>query len=188
MSHEPAGAPGQTQRPARIGIVTVSDRAHRGEYEDRGGPAVRSYLSTLLTSPWEAEYRLVPDERPQVEQALRSLADEHDCCLVITTGGTGPAPRDITPDATAAVVDRELPGFGEAMRAASLQIVPTAVLSRQMAGHRGACLILNVPGNPKAVAECLDAVFAAIPDCIDLLGGPRLELDPARIEAFRPHG
>ncbi len=176
-----------TQGPARIGIVTVSDRAHRGEYEDRGGPAVRSYLEALLTSPWEAEYRLVPDEQPLVERTLRELADDSGCCLVVTTGGTGPAPRDITPDATLAVVDRELPGFGEAMRAASLKVVPTATLSRQTAGHRGTCLILNLPGNPKAVAECLDAVFAAIPDCVDLLGGPQLELDPQRIKAYRPH-
>jgi molybdopterin adenylyltransferase len=181
MSLEP------TAGPARIGIVTVSDRAHRGEYEDRGGPAVISYLEALLTSPWEAESRLVPDERPLLEDILRALVDEAGCCLIITTGGTGPAPRDITPDATSAILDRELPGLGEAMRAASLKIVPTAVLSRQTAGHRGACLILNLPGNPKAVAECLDAVFAAIPDCIDLLGGPRLELDPARIQAYRPH-
>ena len=186
MSKSPAG---ESVAPdaARIGILTVSDRAHRGEYEDRGGPAVRCYLEGLLTSPWQAHYRLVPDERSLVERALRELADVARCCLVITTGGTGPAPRDITPDATLAVVERELPGFGEAMRAASLQVVPTAVLSRQTAGHRGSCLILNLPGNPKAVAECLDAVFAAIPDCVDLLGGPRLELDASRIEAYRPH-
>lgn len=183
MGHEPGAGEG----PARLGILTVSDRAHRGEYEDRSGPAVRSYLSDLLTSDWEAEYRLVPDEQPLVEAALREMVDEVGCCLVITTGGTGPAPRDVTPDATLAVVDRELPGFGEAMRATSLQIVPTAILSRQTAGHRGSCLIVNVPGNPKAVAECLDAVFAAIPDCIDLLGGPRIELDSRRIEAYRPH-
>lgn len=181
MSSEPE------QGIARIGIVTVSDRAHRGEYEDRSGPAVHSYLSQVVASPWEPEFRLVPDERPLVEQTLRELADDVGCALVITTGGTGPAPRDITPDATKAVLDRELPGFGEAMRAESLKIVPTAVLSRQTGGHRGSCLILNVPGNPKAVAECLDAVFAAVPDCIDLLGGPRIDLDPARMEAYRPH-
>ncbi len=175
------------QGPARIGIVTVSDRAHRGEYKDRGGPAVFAYLEKLLTSPWDAEFRLVPDEQPLVEQALRQLADDVGCCLIITTGGTGPAARDITPDATLAVIDRELPGFGETMRATSVKIVPTAILSRQTAGHRGSCLIVNLPGNPKAVAECLDAVFAAIPDCIDLLGGPRIELDPRRITAYRTH-
>lgn len=186
MSSEPDQG---SSRPsiARIGIVTVSDRAHRGEYEDRSGPAVHTYLNDVLVSPWEAEYRLVPDERPQLEQVLCELADARGCAMVITTGGTGPAPRDITPDATRAVLDRELPGFGEAMRAESLKIVPTAVLSRQLGGHRGSCLILNVPGNPKAVAECLDAVFAAVPDCIDLLGGPRIELNPERMTAYRPH-
>jgi len=172
---------------ARIGIVTVSDRAHRGEYEDRGGPAVRRYLGHLLTSPWEADYRLVPDEPALIEDALKDLADNAGCCLVITTGGTGPAPRDVTPDATRAVLERELPGFAEAMRAASLRVVPTAILSRQLAGTRGKTLFVNLPGNPKAVGECLDAVFAAIPDCVDLLGGPRLELDSTRIQAYRPH-
>ena len=186
MRPEPNGKQGP-RSPTRIGIVTVSDRAHRGEYEDRSGPAVRSYLNELLTSPWEPEYRLVPDEQPELEDTLCALVDETGCCLIVTTGGTGPAPRDITPDATLAVLDRELPGFGEAMRAASLRVVPTAVLSRQTAGHRGSCLILNVPGNPKAVAECLDAVFAAVPDCIDLLGGPRIELDPRKMKAYRPH-
>ena len=172
----------------RIGILVVSDRAHRGEYEDRGGPAVASYLDRVLDHPWVPEKALVPDERPAIEAALRDLADVRGCCLVITTGGTGPAPRDVTPEATRSVLEKELPGMGEAMRAASLQAVPTAVLSRQTAGIRGACLIINLPGSPKAVSECLDAVFAAVPDCIDLLGGPRLVTDPGVIQAYRPHG
>ncbi|MBI4567584.1 MAG: molybdopterin adenylyltransferase [Planctomycetes bacterium] len=172
--------------PARVGIVTVSDRASRGVYEDRGGPAVARYLGEVLTCAWEAVTRLVPDERPLIEEALRDLCDGQGCCLVITTGGTGPAARDVTPEATLAVCDRMMPGFGEAMRAASLKSVPTAILSRQTAGLRGRALILNLPGNPKAVGECLDAVFAAVPYCIDLLEGPRLTTNPERIVAFRP--
>lgn len=174
--------------PARIGILVASDRATRGEYEDRGGPAVRAYLDEVLTSPWEADLRLVVDERPVLEATLRELCDEAGCCLVITTGGTGPAARDVTPEATEAVCEKLLPGFGEAMRAVSLAHVPTAVLSRQTAGVRGGSLILNLPGQPKAIRECLDAVFAAVPHCVSLIGGPRLETDPARLAAFRPHG
>ena len=173
--------------PARIGILTVSDRASRGEYEDRGGPAVRDYLAEVLTSPWEAVHRIVPDEVEVVRAALVELVDDEGCCLVITTGGTGPAPRDVTPEATHAVLEKELPGFGEAMRAVSRPHVPTAVLSRQTAGVRGGGLIVNLPGSPKAVAECLDAVFAAIPDCVDLIGGPVLLTNPDRIVAYRPH-
>lgn len=173
---------------ARIGILTVSDRAFRGVYADRGGPAVRAYLDRVLASPWEAVARLVPDEEPAVRAALAELADQDQCCLVVTTGGTGPAPRDITPEATQAVIEKELPGFGEAMRAASLRAVPTAVLSRQTAGIRGRTLIVNLPGSPNAVRECLDAVFAAVPDCVDLIGGPRLETDPSQVVAWRPHG
>ena len=170
----------------KIGIVTVSDRASRGEYEDRGGPAVREYLERVLTTPFRAIAHIVADETALIEAALTELADEADCCLIITTGGTGPAPRDVTPEATEAVCERMLPGFGEAMRTESLRYVPTAILSRQTAGTRGASLIVNLPGSPKAIAECLDAVFAAIPYCIDLIGGPYLETDPQVVDAFRP--
>ena len=173
--------------PARIGIVSVSDRASRGEYEDRGGPAVRDYLTEVLASPWEAVARVIPDEEALIRDTLISLVDDEGCCLVITTGGTGPAPRDVTPEATAAVLDKELVGFGEAMRAVSRPHVPTAILSRSCAGVRGSALIMNLPGSPKAVAECLDAVFAAVPDCVDLIGGPKLETNPSRIVAYRPH-
>lgn len=177
-----------SEASARVGILTVSDRASRGEYEDRGGPAVTTYLREVLVSPWEAVAEIVPDEMGEIEESLRRLADEEGCCLIITTGGTGPAVRDVTPEATAAVVEKSLPGFGEAMRSASLAKVPTAILSRQMAGVRGGALILNLPGSPKAVQECLDAVFAAVPDCVDLIGGPRLRTDPDRVVAYRPHG
>ena len=171
-----------------MGIVTVSDRASRGEYEDRGGPAVQAYLTEVLATAWEAVARIIPDEEKLIRATLVDLVDEAGCCLVITTGGTGPAPRDVTPEATAAVLDRELAGFGEAMRAVSRPHVPTAILSRQMAGVRGAALIINLPGSPKAVRECLDAVFAAVPDCVDLIGGPYLETDRSRVVAHRPHG
>ena len=171
---------------ARIGLVSISDRASRGDYEDRGLPALQSWLETVLTSPWQAVTRLIPDERPQIEAALRELADQEHCCLILTTGGTGPAPRDVTPEATLAVAERELPGFGEQMRAVSLNHVPTAILSRQVGAIRGRTLMLNLPGQPKAIAETLDGVFAAVPYCIDLIGGPRLETDPARVTAFRP--
>jgi len=174
-------------KPARIGILTVSDRASRGEYEDRGGPAVQHYLEEVLTSPWEPLARVVADESRDIERALIEMADG-GCCLVVTTGGTGPAPRDVTPEATEAVCEKMLAGFGEQMRSVSLQYVPTAILSRQTAGIRGNTLIVNLPGSPKSIAECLDAVFAAIPDCVELIGGPRLETDPRRIAAFRPKG
>ncbi len=172
--------------PAKIGIVTVSDRASRGEYEDRGGPAVREYLDRVLASPFETVAHIVADETGLIVETLIELSDQAGCCLIITTGGTGPAPRDLTPEATAAVCERMLPGFGEAMRTESLRFVPTAILSRQTAGTRGSCLIVNLPGSPKAIAECLDAVFAAVPYCIDLIGGPYLETDPEHITAFRP--
>ncbi|MEZ6058096.1 MAG: molybdopterin adenylyltransferase [Planctomycetaceae bacterium] len=171
---------------AKIGIVTVSDRVSRGEYEDRGGPAIVQYLEEVLSSPWTAESRVISDEQPLIEATLRELADDVGCCLIITTGGTGPAARDVTPEATEAVCDKMLPGFGEQMRQVSLLKVPTAILSRQTAGIRGASLIVNLPGQPKAIAECLDGIFAAIPYCIDLLGGPFLETNPSRIVAFRP--
>lgn len=170
----------------RIGFVTVSDRASRGEYEDLGGPAMQDWLSKALTSEWEAVARIVPDEQDQVEQVLKELADEQDCCLIVTTGGTGPALRDITPEATVAVCSKILDGFGEQMRAVSLQFVPTAILSRQMAGIRGQSLIINLPGKPSAIDDCLNAVFPAVPYCIDLLEGPYLEADESVIKAFRP--
>jgi molybdopterin adenylyltransferase len=171
---------------AKIGVVTVSDRATRGEYEDRGGPAIIATLRQILTSEWEAVTRVVPDEQPTIEAALSELCDNAGCCLVVTTGGTGPARRDVTPEATVAVCDKVLDGFGEQMRAVSLQYVPTAILSRQLAGVRGRSLIVNLPGQPKAIRECLDAVFPAIPYCIDLIEGPYLETDPAVCAAFRP--
>jgi molybdopterin adenylyltransferase len=171
---------------ARIGIVTISDRASQGVYEDRGGPAIVATLTAYLTSPWEAVRRIIPDERPLIEATLVELADREGCGLVVTTGGTGPAARDVTPEATEAVCERLMPGFGEAMRAASLLKVPTAILSRQTAGLRGRCLIINLPGKPSAIRECLDAVFPAVPYCLDLIGAARLETDPAVIAAFRP--
>lgn len=171
---------------ATIGIINVSDRASRGEYADLPGQAIQATLTAYLTTPWQAVYAVIPDEQDQIEATLRRMADSEGCCLIVTSGGTGPAPRDVTPEATEAVCDKLLPGFGEQMRAVSLQYVPTAILSRQTAGIRGSCLILNLPGSPKAIRECLDAVFAAVPYCIDLIGGPRLETDPACITAFRP--
>ena len=169
-----------------IGVVTISDRAARGVYEDKGGPGIEAALAELVMSPWRPERRLVPDERPAIEAALVALADRVRCPLILTTGGTGPAPRDVTPEATEAVCDRLLPGFGERMRFVSLAEVPTAILSRQIAGTRGASLIINLPGKPAAIRTCLDAVFAAVPYCIDLIGGPRLETNPRFCVAFRP--
>jgi molybdopterin adenylyltransferase len=176
-----------TDRPARLGLVSISDRASRGEYEDRSGPAMARYLDGVLTSPHEFHPRLIPDEPAVIEATLIELADEVGCDLILTSGGTGPAPRDVTPEATARVCQRFLPGFGELMRRVSLAEVPTAILSRQQAGIRGRSLIVNLPGNPRAIKTCLDAVFAAVPDCVDLIGGARLETDPARIDAYRPH-
>lgn len=174
------------QMPARIGIVTVSDRASRGEYEDLGGPAIRAWFERALTSPWEAVARVIPDELGLIEETLIDLCDREGCCLVVTTGGTGPAIRDATPEATEAVCQKLMPGFGELMRSVSLQYVPTAILSRQTAGIRGRSLIVNLPGKPKSIGECLDAVFPAIPYCIDLIDGPFLENDDSVITVFRP--
>jgi molybdopterin adenylyltransferase len=171
----------------RIGILTISDRASAGVYEDRSGPAIRDTLELFLRTPWEARVRIVPDERNLIEAALRELCDTENCSLVLTTGGTGPAPRDVTPESTLTVCDRELPGFGELMRAASVKVVPTAILSRQTAGIRGATLIINLPGKPRAIRECLDAIFAAIPDCIQLIGGPLVETNEAYVKAYKPH-
>lgn len=170
-----------------IGVVTVSDRAYRGEYEDRSGPAIGDYLRRVLAGSFDLECRLVDDDQTRIEQALLELADEKKCHWVLTTGGTGPAPRDVTPEATRVVGQRELPGFGEQMRRVSIQKVPTAILSRQMAVIRNQTFILNLPGSPRAISECLDAVMAAVPDCLEHLGAPRVELVPGQIEVFRPH-
>ena len=170
----------------RIGIVTISDRASAGVYQDLSGPAIRETLQRFLVTPWEEVYRLIPDEQPTIEATLKQLCDDEGCCLVLTTGGTGPSPRDVTPEATLAVCSRILDGFGERMRAVSLQYVPTAILSRQMAGLRGSALVVNLPGRPKAICECLEAVFPAIPYCLELAGGPSLYTDETVIQAFRP--
>ena len=172
----------------RIGILTVSDRASRGEYEDRGGPAIFEELGKILATAFEPVRRVIPDEQSLIEKTLIELADDEGCCMIMTTGGTGPAARDVTPEATEAVCDKILDGFGEQMRAVSLAIVPTAILSRQIAGTRGSCLLLNLPGKPSAVHDCLMAVFAAIPYCIDLIGGPWLDTHEDVIVAFRPKG
>ncbi len=173
-------------KKAKIGIVTVSDRASVGIYEDISGPAIIATLNDYLISEWEPEYVVIPDEKDVIEKTLIQLADEKGCCLVVTTGGTGPAKRDVTPEATEAVCDRMMPGFGELMRAESLKFVPTAILSRQTAGLRKDSLIVNLPGKPKSIRECLDAVFPAIPYCIDLMEGPFLECNEDVIKPFRP--
>jgi molybdopterin adenylyltransferase len=170
----------------RIGIVTISDRASRGAYEDKSGPAIRDCLAEIIAGEWEPVPRLIPDERPLIEATLVELCDREGCCLVVTTGGTGPAKRDVTPEATAAVCEKLLDGFGELMRQVSLRSVPTAILSRQTAGVRGHSLIINLPGKPAAIRECLLAVFPAVPYCIDLIDGPRIETNPAVVTAFRP--
>lgn len=173
---------------AKIGVLTVSDRASAGTYEDKGGPAIADVLAEILISPWEPVRRLVPDEADDVARALRDLSDGEGCSLVFTTGGTGPSPRDVTPEATEAVCGKMLPGFGELMREKSLAQVPTAILSRQTAGIRGKTLIVNLPGKPQSIRLCMLAVFPAIPYCIDLIGGARLETDASICKAFRPPG
>lgn len=182
----------------KIGLVSVSDRASQGVYEDKGIPALKDWLESALTVPFRVETRLIADEQPLIEATLIALADTEGCHLVLTTGGTGPAPRDVTPDATLAVADREMPGFGEQMRQVSLKFVPTAILSRQVGVIRGKTLILNLPGQPKAIKETLEGlkqpdgtvevpgIFAAIPYCIDLLDGPYIETNDAVVKAFRP--
>jgi len=171
---------------AKIGIINVSDRASKGIYEDIPGKKVVELLKRYLTTPWELVYQVIPDEADQIATALERLADIDKCALIVTTGGTGPAKRDVTPEATELICDKMLPGFGEQMRMESLKFVPTAILSRQTAGIRKSSLIINLPGKPKAIEECLSVVFAAVPYCIDLIGGPRLETDPEEIIAFRP--
>jgi len=176
----------EREMPVSIGILTISDRASRGEYEDKGGPGIVAALTDLLATPWQPMSVIVPDERELIENALADLADHQGCSLILTTGGTGPALRDVTPEATEAVCKKMMPGFGELMRSASLREVPTAILSRQTAGIRGKSLIINLPGKPSAIRTCLDAVFATVPYCIDLIGGYRLETNPAFCKAFRP--
>ncbi len=171
---------------AKIGFVTVSDRASRGEYEDLGGPAMAAWFERVLSSEWEAVERVIPDEQAGIEAILKELADDEGCCLIVTTGGTGPTVRDVTPEATETVCEKMLPGFGELMRQASLKFVPTAILSRQTAGIRGCCLMINLPGKPSAIDDCLNAVFPAVPYCIDLIKGPFLESNPDICPVFRP--
>ena len=175
-----------SEKIAKIGIVTASDRASAGIYEDLSGKAIIDTINSYLNSPWEAVYRCIEDDKTTIENTLKDLVDNEKCCLVVTTGGTGPALRDVTPEATEAVCDRMMPGFGELMRAESLKFVPTAILSRQTAGLRGSSLIVNLPGKPKSIKECLDAVFPAIPYCIDLMEGPFLECNEEVIKPFRP--
>ena len=170
-----------------VGLVSISDRASAGVYKDEGIPSLKEWLASAIASPaWRDETRLIADEQPVIEKTLRELVDERGCHLVLTTGGTGPAPRDVTPEATLAVADKVMPGFGEQMRAVSLKYVPTAILSRQLAVVRKNALIINLPGQPKAIRETLDGVFAAVPYCIDLIGGPYIETHEAVVKAFRP--
>jgi molybdopterin adenylyltransferase len=169
-----------------IGLVSISDRASSGVYEDKGLPALEAWFAETLANPVQLVSRLIPDEQALIETTLIELADVAHCALILTTGGTGPAARDVTPEATLAIAHKVLPGFGEAMRAVSLKYVPTAILSRQVGVTRGASLILNLPGQPKAIKETLDGIFAAVPYCIDLIGGPYLETQPGTIEVFRP--
>ena len=176
----------QDPRPAHIAIVTVSDRAARGEYPDKGGPGAEAWLRATITSAMQISRIIIPDGRESVADTLHALCDAQGADLILITGGTGPAPRDLTPEAMADVMEKELPGFGEEMRRASLREVPTAILSRQTAGIRGQTLMITIPGKPSAIATCLDAVFAAVPYCLDLIGAARIDTDPARITAFRP--
>jgi molybdopterin adenylyltransferase len=170
----------------RIGIINVSDRASKGIYEDLPGKAIVQTLNEYLLSPWEKEYAIIPDEQVLIENTMKEMADQKNCCLIITCGGTGPAKRDVTPEATEAVCDKMMPGFGELMRMESLKYVPTAILSRQTAGIRNKTLIVNLPGKPKAIRQCLDVVFPAIPYCIELVAGLVMECNPEVIKTFRP--
>lgn len=175
----------QTQE-IKIGILTLSDRASKGIYKDISGQEIIKLLKKYLSSPWTPVYKVIPDEQKLIEKALCRMADKEGCCLIVTTGGTGPAKRDVTPEATEAVCEKMLPGFGELMREVSLKEVPTAILSRQTAGIRGKTLIINLPGKPKSIEQCLKAVFPAVPACIDLIDGPYLECNTANIKIFRP--
>ncbi|MEO7990938.1 MAG: molybdopterin adenylyltransferase [Chryseolinea sp.] len=175
-----------TNKTIQIGIINISDRASKGIYEDIPGKAIVQTLNDYLKSSWEQVYAVVPDEQSQIEQTLIDMADLRNCCLIITSGGTGPAKRDVTPEATEAVCNKMMPGFGELMRTKSLTYVPTAILSRQTAGIRNQTLIVNLPGSPKAIRQCLDAIFPAIPYCIDLLEGPFIECNEGVMKPFRP--
>jgi molybdopterin adenylyltransferase len=175
-----------TPATAVIGVLTASDRASAGVYADESGPAIEAYFRKVLTTPFRIERRVIPDGFESVRDALIDLADNVGCDLVVTTGGTGPSPRDLTPEATLAAAPRELPGFGELMRKVSLEQVPTAILSRQLAAHRGKCLIINLPGKPSAIELCLNAVMPAVPYCLDLIGAAWIDADPAQVKAFRP--
>lgn len=182
----------------KIGLVSISDRASSGVYQDQGLPHLEDWLNNALTTPWQAEKRLIPDERAEIEFTLKQLVDNNGCHLILTTGGTGPALRDVTPEATLAIADKEMPGFGEQMRQISLNFVPTAILSRQVAVIRKQCLIINLPGQPKAIAQTLEGlkdesgkqkvhgIFAAVPYCLDLIGAPYIETNPEIVQAFRP--
>jgi len=172
--------------PAVFGILTVSDRAHSGNYEDESGPAIIGFFEEAIASEWNHHYRIVPDEQDVIESALIEMVDDLSCDVVVTTGGTGPAPRDVTPEATEAICERIMPGFGEQMRAISLAYVPTAILSRQIGGTRGDCLIFNLPGQPKAIRETIDEIWKAVPYCVDLLGGPYIDMVDDICNAFRP--
>ena len=171
---------------AKIGILVASDRASSNEYQDEGGPAILQFLSEAIQSPLEVHYRCIPDRIEQIESTILELVDVVGCSVVVTTGGTGPAPRDVTPEATERVVDRIMPGFGEQMRAISLQYTPTAILSRQTAGVRGSCLIFNLPGRPKSIRETIDEIWKAVPYCVDLIGGPYIETNAHVCDSFRP--
>jgi len=169
-----------------FGVLTASDRASSGEYDDLSGPAIESFLEDAVTSQWNVIRRIVADEKESIEEAIVDLIDNLECSVVVTTGGTGPSPRDVTPEATESVCDRMMPGFGEQMRAVSMKYVPTAMLSRQTAGIRGSSLVINLPGSPRSIREILDSVFAAVPYCVDLIGGPYITTDPNVVESFRP--
>ena len=169
-----------------FGVLTASDRASSGEYDDLSGPAIESFLEDAVTSQWKVIRRIVADEKESIEGAIVDLIDNLGCSVVVTTGGTGPSPRDVTPEATESVCDRMMPGFGEQMRAVSMKYVPTAMLSRQTAGIRGSSLVINLPGSPRSIREILDSVFAAVPYCVDLIGGPYITTDPNVVESFRP--
>jgi len=198
MTSTTAPEPDATDRPLRVGLLSISDRAAAGRYQDQGIPALLQWLQSALVSPWQHETRLIPDERPTIEATLIELVDAAGCDLVLTTGGTGPSPRDVTPEATLAVADKVMPGFGEQMRAISLNFVPTAILSRQVAVIRGKALVINLPGQPKSIRETLEGlrddhggsrvpgIFAAVPYCLDLIGAPYVETHEAVCKAFRP--
>jgi len=172
--------------PATFGILTVSDRASKGEYQDEGGPAILGFFEEAISSEWSHHYRVVPDEIEAISNVLIEMVDQLGCSVIVTTGGTGPAARDITPEATEMVCDRILPGFGEQMRAISLEFVPTAILSRQIGGTRGQCVIFNLPGRPKAIRETIDEIWKAVPYCVDLLNGPYIDMNDDVCNAFRP--